>query len=132
MPNPTNPLAVLDDDEQLMQMPTLGQIMEQAVQNTQDSLTQTGGMLTDPQALLAGITQPLTDLSDLAGDPQQYFQKQLAGMMTNGLDGKAAQRRRRQRTQQFMNQGQQDYLAAQQAVQIPMGGFIGGPNRGLI
>lgn len=93
---------------------------------------QTGGMLTDPQALLAGITQPLTDLSDLAGDPQQYFQKQLAGMMTNGLDGKAAQRRRRQRTQQFMNQGQQDYLAAQQAVQIPMGGFIGGPNRGLI
>lgn len=126
-----NPMAVLDE-EGVPQLPTLGQLINTAVQNTQDSLSQTSNVLTDPQALLAGLTQSFQGMTDLAGNPNEYFQKQIAGMLQNGLDGNAAERRRRARDQSFMQQGQQDYMAGMQAVQIPTGGFIGGPNRGLI
>lgn len=123
-----NPLAVLDEGVEQM---TPSQIINQAMQNTQDSLGQTGAMLTDPQAILAGVLQPLQGMADLAGDPKQYLQKQIANLLTNGVDPDA-RRRRKQQVADFMSQGQQDYLSGMQAVQLPTGGFVGGPNRGLI
>lgn len=123
-----NPLAVLDEGVEQM---TPAQIINQAMQNTQDSLGQTGAMLTDPQAILAGVMQPLQGMADLAGDPKQYLQKQIANLLTNGVDPDA-RRRRKQQVADFMAQGQQDYLSGMQAVQLPTGGFVGGPNRGLI
>ena len=125
------PMAVLDE-EGLPQPPTLGQLMNTAVQNTQNSLSQATNVLTDPQALLAGLMQPIQGMTDLAGDPQDYFQKQLAGLLQGQMDPLAAERRRKARDQRFMQQGQQEYMAGMQAVQIPTGGFVGGPNRGLI
>ena len=123
-----NPLAVL---EQGVEQMTPSQIINQAVQSTQDSLAQTGAMLTDPQAILAGVMQPLQGMADLAGDPKQYMQKQIANLLANGVDPEA-RRKRKQQVADFMTQGQQDYLSAMQAVQVPTGGFIGGQNRGLI
>lgn len=126
-----NPMAVLDEED-LQRRPTLGQLMNTAVQNTQDSLRQTANVLTGPQAMLAGLMQPIQGMTDLAGDPQDYFQKQLAGLLQGQMDPLAAERRRKARDQRFMQQGQQDYMSGMQAVQIPTGGFVGGPNRGLI
>lgn len=123
-----NPLAVLEEGVEQM---TPSQIINQAMQNTKDSLAQTGSMLTDPQAILAGVMQPLQGMADLAGDPKQYLQKQIANLLTNGVDPDA-RRRRKQQVADFMSQGQQDYLSGMQAVQLPTGGFVGGPNRGLI
>ena len=124
-----NPLAVLDEEMMLQQDPTLAS----AIGNRMQGVGQGLSALTDPQTLLMGAIQPgLESLAALAQDPNKSFNDRLQALINADEDPERAQARTAARMAQLRAQGQQNFDAGRNFVQLPMGGFVGGANRGLI
>jgi hypothetical protein len=80
-----------------------------------------------------GAIQPgLQNLASLAQDPAKSFNDRLQQLMDADEDPERARLKSRARMAEMQAQGQQSYDSGRNFVQLPMGGFVGGANRGLI
>lgn len=129
-----NPLALLEEDEAMQQQnPTLGTAIGNGIRGAGEDIGQGFAALSDPQALLMGAIQPgLQNLASLAQDPAKSFNDRLQQLMDADEDPERARQKSRARMAEMQSQGQQNYDAGRNFVQLPMGGFVGGANRGLI
>ncbi len=129
-----NPLALLEEDEAMQQQnPTLGNAIGEGIRGAGENIGQGFAALSDPQALLMGAIQPgLQNLASLAQDPAKSFNDRLQQLMDADEDPERARLKSRARMAEMQAQGQQSYDSGRNFVQLPMGGFVGGANRGLI